>query len=662
MRTWWRWSCLLACSVAFAQQSHHSLRELFGQLAKPQADTTRCRTFTEISYQYLYKDSAKGLDYAARARQTAEKADWPTGIGIAGLAKGMHEVSLGDYPSAASDFDAAKAIFVKYHRTLELARVYNEIGILKANQSKFPEALDAFLRSLSCYERLPETYRHSRGSSYENIATVYNLTGSLGKATENYRKAISIFSGLKGYEMDLSQNIVSLGTVYQKEKKYVAALQQYRLAEPYIMGSGNDFGKAFLHSWLGSALAETGDFRGSITHCSEALALLEKIGDKQLTATTYLNLGHAYLGSAMKNKPEDFPRALSNLHEALSRDLALGNHEELIRVYADLARYYQATGDWRQSLAMRDLYDAHKDSVFNLRNRQSLQNLEDERTIQLRDNQIRVNRLRLESERRQKWLLAFGIAAILSIALLTWRQSRQRQRINSRLKSLNMQLDEANKAKTRLFGILNHDLRTPVSNLISFLHLQKESPDLMDDVSRERMQARTLSSAENLLESMEDILLWSKSQMERFRPASKKVQVADVFADLSRHFSDIRIGLEFYNPEKLSCHTDPDTLKTILRNLIANALAALSGRSDSKVCVSAFRKNDRIFFEVSDNGPGGSAEKFRAVNDASAPIESRSGLGLHLVRDLSALIGAEISVVSHVGQGTTFMLSLGEIA
>ena len=44
---------------------------------------------------------------------------------------------------------------------------------------------------------------------------------------------------------------------------------------------------------------------------------------------------------------------------------------------------------------------------------------------------------------------------------------------------LNNQLDEANKVKAKFFGILSHDLRSPVANLIHFLHLQKNDPDLL---------------------------------------------------------------------------------------------------------------------------------------------------------------------------------------
>ena len=100
----------------------------------------------------------------------------------------------------------------------------------------------------------------------------------------------------------------------------------------------------------------------------------------------------------------------------------------------------------------------------------------------------------------------FGI-----IGSLLFYQSRNRKKTNEKLQLLNTELDEANKAKTRFFSILNHDLRGPVANLVFFLQLQKESPEMLDEESTKRMQDKTMTGAENLLNSMEDILQWRKT-------------------------------------------------------------------------------------------------------------------------------------------------------
>ena len=94
---------------------------------------------------------------------------------------------------------------------------------------------------------------------------------------------------------------------------------------------------------------------------------------------------------------------------------------------------------------------------------------------------------------------------------------------------LNSQLDEANKVKARFFSILSHDLRSPIVNLVHFLHLQKDEPDLLSGEEQVKHRQNISDSAENLLNTMEAMLLWSKEQMENFRPNIKTIPVDNLF-------------------------------------------------------------------------------------------------------------------------------------
>ena len=60
---------------------------------------------------------------------------------------------------------------------------------------------------------------------------------------------------------------------------------------------------------------------------------------------------------------------------------------------------------------------------------------------------------------------------------------------------------------------------------------------------------------------------------------------------------------------------------------------------------------------ITDNGPGIAAEQAKALFDDSVTSNAKTGLGLHLIRDLAKAIQYRISVQSQPGQGTTFILS-----
>ena len=237
-------------------------------------------------------------------------------------------------------------------------------------------------------------------------------------------------------------------------------------------------------------------------------------------------------------------------------------------------------------------------------------------------------------------------------------QSRNRKKTNEKLQLLNTELDLANKTKTRFFSILNHDLRSPVANLIHFLHIQKNNPELLDLESKKRMENKTIAGAENLLNSMEDILLWSKGQMESFKPQSKNVTIHSIFDDTKKHFeSEEKATIIFDNPEKIELITDENYLKTIIRNLTGNAIKALYKTDNPTITWKAWHEKNEIFLSISDNGKGASNEQFKALYDETEVVGIKTGLGLHLIRDLAKAIDCEIKVESKLNQGTTFVLS-----
>jgi len=237
-------------------------------------------------------------------------------------------------------------------------------------------------------------------------------------------------------------------------------------------------------------------------------------------------------------------------------------------------------------------------------------------------------------------------------------QNVQRRRTNAALLALNNKLDEANKVKTRFFGILSHDLRGPVANLIHFLHLQKNAPDLLDDSSTELYQQKLTDSAENVLETMETVLLWSKSQMERFTPQKKMVQVSSLFEYLRNNIpTDPAIVVSYSNPEAVSVHTDEDYLKTILYNLTVNALKALKNTPDPQLEWKAVRQDNKVQLSITDNGPGILREQADALYNKEAAIGTKSGLGLHIIRDLADAIQCCIVLDTGQNKGTLITLS-----
>jgi signal transduction histidine kinase len=357
----------------------------------------------------------------------------------------------------------------------------------------------------------------------------------------------------------------------------------------------------------------------------------------------------------------------------------MDNEKNAWHQYDLLSQISKAKGNYKEALASHEQYVIFKDSIFNADNKETIKNLEDKREIELRDKEIKINKLSLDAKEKQKWYLLSGLGLLAVIGGLLFYQSRKRKQTNDKLQLLNtnldtknLELDQANKAKTRFFSILNHDLRGPVANLIFFLQLQKDSPEMLDEESTKRMQDKTMTGAENLLASMEDILQWSKSQMENFKPQPKNLAINQLFDDTKKVFSGyMNIKFEYENPDNIEVFTDENYLKTIVRNLTSNAINVLAefvtsslssslktGSVERIIIWKAWQENEKSFLSITDNGPGAHQEKLKALFDESEVSSSKSGLGLHLIRDMAKAIDCEISVDSEIGVGTTFVLKL----
>ena len=196
--------------------------------------------------------------------------------------------------------------------------------------------------------------------------------------------------------------------------------------------------------------------------------------------------------------------------------------------------------------------------------------------------------------------------------------------------------------------------------MIHFLHLQKENPEILDQESKQRLQNKTSAGAENLLTSMEDILLWSKGQMQNFKPKLEKIEIQSIFNETKNHFaSEENVKIIFENPNQLQIYTDENYLKTIIRNLTGNAIKAVSKVKPSfrgQIIWKAFQENNQNYLSITDNGPGANEDQFKALYDDSQVVGIKTGLGLHLIRDLANAIDCEISVKSSKESGTVFLL------
>lgn len=646
-----RFALLLLFPILLLGQKQSS-NSVAASLKSMKEDSLKVNLLNKTGFSLINTDTIRALQYSNEALRISKELGWKEGIAKSNFA-------LGTVYNQYLQFDKALVYFKQALGTSNKklnSTVYQSLGNVYINKSDFSKALDYYFRALKIDESLKDK---------KDIAKISANIGSIYYGIHDFKNAIFYFNkaakGNKetGNETDLAIVYRNIGGVYNSMGQTQKAIPYYENAYQLSLKTKNEVLQTRILSDFALLYYNLNDFDKAIDYIQTSLKAKKSI-DQQTIAFNHGLLGDAYIGKAkgIKNNRIFLDSAFTNLDKALKLHKEFKSNRDLAYDYSSLTQVYKLRGDYKNALSTYEIAMVYEDSVFNFDNKETIKGLEDKRAIELRDREIKINKLKLEAKEKEKWGLILGLIFLGIIGGLLFYQSSQRRKINRKLEEKNTELDQANKIKARFFSILNHDLRGPVYNLIHFLHLQKEHPELVDDGMKVSMEEKMTNAAENLLTSMEDMLLWSKSQMENFEPEPRKILMADIFADTQKHFeSEQKVKITFESQGKIEIHTDENYLKTIIRNLTGNAIKALEKVNNPTINWKAWQEKGNTYLSVTDNGSGGTQEQFKALYDDTEVIGIKTGLGLHLIRDLAKAINCQISVDSKQDVGTTFTLS-----
>lgn len=351
--------------------------------------------------------------------------------------------------------------------------------------------------------------------------------------------------------------------------------------------------------------------------------------------------------------------ATTYLEEAVQKSGTKSIKTSQSEFQASLAEAYALSGNYKGAYLNYKSYEEIKDSVYSQGNKNKIAAAMSKLELDKKNTEIALNQATITNQHREELFLTVRVIFLILIGGLLYRQSLIRKRTNTTLLVLNNELDEANKVKAKFFGILSHDLRSPIANLITFLQLQKREPGLLSEEQIANREKKITDAAESLLETMEAMLLWSKGQMEHFKPSIAVVPVEGLFTYLRKNFTDTEhVAISYTAAGNLDLRTDEHYLQTIMYNLTANAIKALKQKTNGHITWKAWRQKDELFLSISDNGPGASDQQLKALYDESAPSGARTGLGLHIIRGLAKAIGCKVTYNAENSEGAEFILSI----
>jgi PAS domain S-box-containing protein len=227
------------------------------------------------------------------------------------------------------------------------------------------------------------------------------------------------------------------------------------------------------------------------------------------------------------------------------------------------------------------------------------------------------------------------------------------------------ELQAASRAKDEFLAMLGHELRNPLSPIVTALQLMK----LRGDQQSSKEQATIQRQVEHLIRLVDDLLDVSRIVRGKIELRHESVEIGHVVAKAVEMASTLleqrRHRLELDVPDAgLRWTGDPTRLAQVVSNLLTNA--ARYTEPGGQVRLSAARKGDEVAISVRDNGKGLSRELLPLVFDlffqGQQGLDRREGglgIGLALVKNLVELHGGTVHAHSDgPGQGSEFIVRL----
>ena len=249
----------------------------------------------------------------------------------------------------------------------------------------------------------------------------------------------------------------------------------------------------------------------------------------------------------------------------------------------------------------------------------------------------------------------------LSLALLNARHREQQ------ILLLNKELEKLNSDKDRFISILGHDLKSPFNTILGFLGLLTKNIRKYS-IEKIEMHVNIISdSSKKLYNLLEEILLWARNQTGKLPFEPQELAFNDVcnevIENLKINAEAKNITIESPSTTETKVFADKNMLKTILRNLISNAIKFTNNGGKIDVFVAQSKVETTI--KISDNGIGIDFEKLINLFDfsliessAGTENEKGTGIGLMLCKDFIEKHGGKIWAESEVGKGSKFNFTL----
>ncbi|TXH64303.1 MAG: response regulator [Thermomonas sp.] len=226
------------------------------------------------------------------------------------------------------------------------------------------------------------------------------------------------------------------------------------------------------------------------------------------------------------------------------------------------------------------------------------------------------------------------------------------------LEAAKHEAEHANDAKSRFLAAIGHDLLQP----LHAAHLFADTLQQRGEGEQRALALQINSALDSTTDLLTGLLDMSRLEAGGLVPEPRAFPLGEVLEPLVAQFGAIAAerGLRLrFEPTSAWVHSDPQLLRRVLQNFLANALRYTESGS---VLLGVRRQGDALRIEVHDTGPGIDPEQQQAIFEEFRRGEHAPGqglgLGLAIAQRIAGLLGGEVQLRSTPGRGSMFAIDV----
>lgn len=290
----------------------------------------------------------------------------------------------------------------------------------------------------------------------------------------------------------------------------------------------------------------------------------------------------------------------------------------------------------------------------------------------------RERELKIEAQRKMQnfltVMIGFGVIIVLLVFylyLVKRRANISLEAAHAKVNRQNQELHNLNATKDKFFSIISHDLKGPLNSFTSFSRMLINHTDSLTKEEIQMLAREIDKNLKNLLTLLENLLEWSRSQTGNIEFKPEVFDLSEVIREngelLATQARNKNVGLTWTSDEKCLINVHKQSVNTVVRNLMSNAIKFTP--EGGRVKVSMRRSTEGVTISVDDTGVGMSPEVIKKLfridtkySTQGTSNEKGTGLGLILCKDFVEKNGGTIGVNSIPEKGSTFFFSLPKAA